>query len=284
MNYRHAFHAGNHADLLKHALFDAALGQLTQKAKPLVVVDAFAGSGLYDLRLDERADRTGEWRGGVARLWEHRIDELAGPLGPFLQRLQSWNPIDAEFRWYPGSPLLALAGMRRDDKLLAVEKHPEEHERLAQRLAEDPRGRVYQEDGWTALTSFLPPTPRRGIVLIDPPFEVPNEFERLTKALASGLRRWATGVFALWYPIKAGFDLGAWEASLTNAVGEAPLLNMALNVAPSGEAGLVGSGLAVANPPFGFDQDAAAIGAHLETLLAQPGAAGFRLARLRERL
>ena len=280
MNYRHAFHAGNHADLLKHALFEAILRRLAAKAKPFVVIDAFAGSGLYDLRLDEWADRTGEWRDGVGRLWEKSAQEAGGALGPFLTRLTEHNG-GAALRWYPGSPLIALGALRADDKVLAVEKHPEEHAALSERLAHDPKARAYAEDGWTALRSFLPPTPRRGVVLIDPPFEQPNEFDRLAGALSDGLRRWATGIFALWYPIKAGFDAQGWEKALLYASAEAPMLNASLHIAPIAAPGLIGSGLAIANPPYGFAEEADAIGARLADLLSAPAAEGFRAEWLR---
>lgn len=282
MNYRHAFHAGNHADLLKHALLDAALRRLGRKAKPMVVIDLFAGTGLYDLRLDERADRTGEWRAGVSRLWDARESERGGPLGPYLERLEIWNASEPALRWHPGSPLLALAAFRADDKLLAVEKHPEEHAALVTRLAGDPRARAYAEDAWAALRSFLPPTPRRGLVIIDPPFEAPGEFDRLALALKDGLRRWATGVFLLWHPIKSAFDAEGWAAQLRAASGETPLLETALRVAPEGDPGLIGSGMIIANPPYGFAEDAAQIVARLAALLAAETAEGARFRWLRE--
>ncbi len=281
MNYRHAFHAGNHADMLKHALFDAAIRRLARKAKPMVVIDLFAGAGLYDVRLDERAERTGEWRGGVGRLWAARAEEADGPLGSYLERLRLWNDRDA-FRFHPGSPLLALAGLRADDKLLAVEKHPEECAALAARLGGDRRARAFETDGWTALRSFLPPTPRRGLAIIDPPFEAPGELDRLAAALEDGLRRWASGVFVLWRPIKEGVDREAWASRLIAVSGAAPLLEASLLVAPAGGAGLVGSGVTVANPPYGFAEEAAAIGERLAALLAAEGAEGFRMRWLRE--
>lgn len=281
MNYRHAFHAGNHADLLKHALLDAALRLMSQKPKPLVVVDAFAGAGLYDLRLDERADRTGEWRSGVDRLWARGSRGANDPLAPFLSRLAEWNPPDEAFRWYPGSPALALAALRAEDKLLAVEKHPEEAATLRARVGSDRRARIYAEDGWAALRSFLPPTPRRGLVIIDPPYEAQGEFERLAAALSDGLRRWAAGVFLLWYPIKTEFEHQDWAESLEAASGAAPLLQTSLMVRKEGEAGLIGSGLAIANPPFGFDAVSDAIGAEMSSLLTEAHADGFRQTWLR---
>lgn len=281
MNYRHAFHAGNHADLLKHALMDAALRALARKAKPMVVVDLFAGAGRYDLRLDERADRTGEWRVGVAALWARREEEKSGPLASYLTLLERWNSEEPAFRWLPGSPLVALAALRPDDKLLAVEKHPEECVALSAALAHDRRARAYETDGWEALRSFLPPTPRRGLVVIDPPFEAPDEFGRLAAALADGLRRWSTGVFMLWHPIKAGFDRAAWAREILTASGAAAVLETALDVASPDAPGLIGSGLIVANPPYGFAEDAAAIGERLAATLSAPNAAGYRQQWLR---
>lgn len=272
MNYRHAFHAGNHADALKHAAFIACLDRLLAKPKPLVVVDAFAGAGRTDLALDPRPERTGEWRGGVGRIMQSEAPALAA----YRAAVRADNRGD-DLRSYPGSPAIARARLRPDDKLLCVERHPEEAEALRATLAGDRRARVYEEDGWAALRSFLPPTPRRGLVLIDPPFERPGEDQRLFDALADGLRRWAGGVFALWRPIKAGEDRNRTAGALCAAAGDAPLLTLELRVAPDDAPGLVGSMMAIANPPFEVERALEEIARALADALAAPGAAGGRL-------
>lgn len=263
MNYRHAFHAGNHADVLKHALLHLVIDRLLVKPKPIVAIDAFAGGGFVDLALDDRALRTGEWRSGAGRIWpasgeaEAREPELAS----YRSALTLRNP-DGALRFMPGSPLQILDRLRSDDKLLAVEKHPDEAEALRRSLAGDKRARVYCEDGWAALKSFLPPTPRRGLALIDPPFEEPGEYDRLTAALADGLRRWATGVFLLWHAIKDPTEADRYEQALRQAAGRTPLLFCELRVkAASGApgAGLAGSGVAIANPTFGLGERAASL-------------------------
>lgn len=276
MNYRHAFHAGNHADVVKHALMHLALDRLLQKPKPITVVDAFAGGGLVDLHLDDRAQRGGEWRQGAARLWpvspEQAGDQPA--LTSWRAALARRNP-DGALRFMPGSPLQLLDRLRPEDKLLAVEKHPEEAAALRRALAGDRRARVYEQDGWEALQSFLPPSPRRGLALIDPPFEEKGEYDRLAGALASALKRWSTGVIALWHPVKDRALAAAYEAALIRAADATPLMLFELLVKPAGD-GLLGSGLAVANPPFGLEDAATALGPALAEALraseAEPAA------------
>lgn len=283
MNYRHAFHAGNHADVLKHAFLSLILARLRSKEKPFVAIDAFAGAGLTDLALDDRALRTGEWRSGIGRIWPEPAGSDPAPsdaaasaaLAPYRAAIARRNPSGA-LRFAPGSPLLMRDALRDDDKLLVVEAHPEEAAALRRALGGDRRARVYEQDGWAALRSFLPPTPRRGVALIDPPFEAPGEFERLAGALRDGLRRWATGVFALWHPVKDRAVVAAYEAALSAEAGGTPLLMCELSVTPDSAGGLLGSGLAIANPPHGLAEQATALGPALARRLSAPGARGFR--------
>lgn len=277
LNYRHAFHAGNHADALKHSALIACLDRLLVKPKPIVVVDAFAGGGRTDLELDPRPERTGEWRDGIGRL----LGAQAPALAPYLSAIAAANgggPLPTDrLRFYPGSPAIALSRLRAVDKLLCVERHPDEAEALRASLGGDRRARVYVEDGWGALRSFLPPTPRRGLALIDPPFEQPGEEERLFASLADGLKRWATGVFLLWRPIKAGEDRLRTAAALAAAAGDAPIFAAELRVAPDDARGMIGSMLAVANPPYPVEDALAGVLDALETALAGRGAGGARL-------
>ena len=272
MNYRHAYHAGNHADVLKHVLLHLVLDRLFRKPKPLVAIDAFAGGGLVDLELDDRAARTGEWRAGAGRIWPPAAGAPHDPhLTSYHAALARRNP-DGALRFMPGSPLQMLDRLRPEDKLLAVEKHPEEATALRRVLGPDRRARVYEQDGWAALKSFLPPTPRRGLALIDPPFEAPGEYDRLAESLSEGLRRWATGVFLLWHPVKDLSQAASYESALKRAAGETPLMFCELRIRAPGE-GLIGSGLAIANPPYGLAEAAAALG---PTLAARLGDADAR--------
>lgn len=280
MNYRHAFHAGNHADVLKHALTHLVLDRLLAKPKPMAVIDAFAGGGLVDLELDDRAARTGEWREGAAKVWPAAAGaaDAQPELAAYRAALARRNPGGA-LRFMPGSPLQLLDRLRPEDKLLAVEKQEEEALALRRNLGDDLRARVYEQDGWSALRSFLPPTPRRGLALIDPPFEAPGEYERAAGALADGLRRWATGVFLLWHPVKDLARVAAYEKALIEAAGETPLLLCELRVTGPSEGerpALIGSGMAIANPPFGLAEKADALGLSLAELLAGPGG-GWRM-------
>lgn len=257
--------------MLKHAVTHLVLDRLLSKPKPIVAIDAFAGAGLVDLELDDRAARTGEWRAGAAKVWPVGPAEAAAEpdLAPYREALALRNPAGS-LRYMPGSPSQILARLRPGDKLLAVEKHEEEAAVLERVLDDDERARVYAQDGWAALKSFLPPTPRRGLALIDPPFEQPGEYERLAGALADGLRRWATGVFLLWHPLKDPERALAYERALTQAADETPLLMCELHVAAPGQ-GLYGSGMALANPPYGVAERAEALCRTLAKRLAGPG-------------
>lgn len=275
MNYRHGFHAGNHADVVKHVALALALARLGEKAKPMTVVDAFAGVGRYDLLLDEEPGRTNEWREGVARLWPAptAVEPMAGAeaLTPWRSALARENP-DGALRRYPGSPVVALGLLRPDDKLLAVERHPEEAERLRTALGRDARARVYEEDAWTALRSFLPPTPRRGLVLIDPPFERTGELDRMGAAIEDGLARWATGVFLLWHARKDGEGVERYLRRVAAAAraAEVPALVAELTVSSQCH-GLGASGVVLVNPPYGVADRLDAAGPVLAAALADPG-------------
>ncbi|MEK7266050.1 MAG: 23S rRNA (adenine(2030)-N(6))-methyltransferase RlmJ, partial [Pseudomonadota bacterium] len=196
MNYRHAFHAGNHCDVLKHAALTLALGLLTAKEKPFMVLDTHAGRGLYDLD-SEAAARSGEHLGGIARIFED--GDAPEALSPYFDAVRRQNPFGG-LRWYPGSPAIVRDALRPGDSAKFCELHPDEREALEAAIDGDRQVRIYDRDGYQAVRAFLPPPERRGLVLIDPPFEAPGEFERLAGALADGIERWASGVFMIWRP------------------------------------------------------------------------------------
>jgi 23S rRNA (adenine2030-N6)-methyltransferase len=252
MNYRHAFHAGNFADVLKHAVLVRILTHLGEKAAPFRVVDTHAGAGLYDLAA-EPATRTGEWRDGIGRLMDADLpDDVRALLAPYLAVVRAANP-GGGLRRYPGSPLIALGLMRPQDRLVACELEPGAAAALAAHLRRDRRARAVEIDGWVALNAYVPPKERRGVVLIDPPYEEKDEFARLAEALAVAQRKWATGIFLLWYPLKerSGPDRLAAALRPGAAARIAPkVLRVEIEWTPMASGRLSGAGLIVVNPPW----------------------------------
>ncbi len=245
MNYRHAFHAGNFADVVKHAALALALERLCAKAAPFVYVDTHAGAGRYDLAGDA-ARRTNEAADGIMRLLEGPpIPALAGYLGV----VRALNAGESSITRYPGSPWLARKLTRAKDRLLLCEAHPEEALLLRRVMSGDTRVELRQADGWQVLKSDLPPKERRGLVLIDPPFEAKDEYERLARGLKHAWRRWATGCFLAWYPIKARAPVAALHASVVRA-GLRRVYALELLLEPEDEARLAGCGLLLVNPPW----------------------------------
>ena len=244
MNYRHAYHAGNFADVMKHTALVAVLLHLRKKQAPFAVIDTHAGRGLYDLSGTE-AGKTGEARQGIASLG----DAPAGNevLQTYLDTARSFGS-----GTYPGSPLIAAHLLRPQDRLVAIEKHPEECEALTTALKPFHKTRAVCADGYERLAVLLPPPERRGAILIDPPFEAPDEFAQMADALGNALRRFATGIYLLWFPIKTKSDADALSGEVL-ARGAAKLLRLQLDVGASAEGRLTQTGLLIVNPPYGFD-------------------------------
>ena len=249
MNYRHAFHAGNHADVLKHLCIARILALLAKKDAPYAYLDTHAGVGLYDL-LGDQASRTGEWREGIGRLWEQPA--LPEALMNYLQVVRALNA-DGRLRYYPGSPELARRLSRPQDRLHCNEKHPEDGALLKANMAEDRRVAVHRGDGWHVPRALLPTAEKRVLLLIDPPFEQVDELQRCVKALNDALGRMRQAIVVIWYPIKDERQLRSFYQAL--AASAAPkLLRAELMVHPADNAlGLNGSGLAIANPPWGLE-------------------------------
>src|SRR6266403_6245277 len=202
MNYRHAFHAGGFADVIKHIVLVRILTHLQDKPAAFRVIDTHAGAGLYDLAGDE-ARRGGEWLTGIARVMQARFSETTAPLvAPYLDIVRAFNP-QRDLQAYPGSPLIARAILRPQDRLTACEIEPNARKQLVGALRRDTQARVVDLDGWTALPAFVPPNERRGLVLIDPSFEQKNEFEKLADGFAEAYAKWPTGSYLLWYPVKS---------------------------------------------------------------------------------
>ncbi|RWD93960.1 23S rRNA (adenine(2030)-N(6))-methyltransferase RlmJ [Mesorhizobium sp.] len=249
MNYRHAYHAGNFADVVKHAVLSRLVEYLKQKDKAFRVIDTHAGIGRYDLASVE-AGKTGEWQGGVGRLFEAALEPRAAALlRPYLQAVRAENP-DGGLGRYPGSPLIVRHLLRSQDRLTAIELHPQDAAQLKSVFAGDFQTRVIVLDGWLALGAHLPPKEKRGLVLVDPPFEEEGEFQRLVESLRRAHRRWPGGIYALWYPIKDRKAVAAFRAALQET-GIPKLLDIGFEIRPaSNEPSLDGSGLVVVNPPF----------------------------------
>src|SRR3954464_16004549 len=235
MNYRHAFHAGGFADVVKHIVLVRILVHLQDKPAAFRVIDSHAGAGRYDLAGDE-ARRGGEWRTGIARIMQARFSETVLPLvKPYLDIVRAFNP-PRELKAYPGSPLIARALLRPQDRLVACEVEPSARKRLIDALRRDTQARVVDLDGWLALPAFVPPNERRGLVLIDPPFEQKDEFERLANGFAEAFAKWPTGIYLLWYPAKsrrATDGLAQRVAAVADdAVGGGKCLRLEFSVAP----------------------------------------------------
>ena len=250
MNYRHVYHAGNFADVLKHATIALICQHLQVKPAAFRVIDTHAGIGSYDLTAPEVA-KTGEWHQGFGRLVAEPLPpDIATILAPYLEAVGHQGARSAEsMTRYPGSPLIARHFLRPQDRMTVNELHPEDVVQLRAEFARDRHVKVHDLDGWTALKSWLPPPERRGLILIDPPFEEPGEFARLTAVLADGVRRFATGTFVLWYPIKDAAAVYAFKRELV-ATAIPKMLGVELLVKATAGTGLAGCGLAIVNPPF----------------------------------
>ncbi|MFN3713161.1 MAG: 23S rRNA (adenine(2030)-N(6))-methyltransferase RlmJ [Alcanivoracaceae bacterium] len=244
LSYLHGFHAGNFADVHKHLVLALVLDYLLKKDTPLAVVDVYAGAGFYDLA-DARASKTGEAEQGIRALPDKAWPDAAAPYREVVRRAagHQWPP-----RLYPGSPQIAADLTRSKDRLVFNELHPREYEALKARFANDARVHVHHRDALEALVALVPPPEKRGLVLIDPSYEVKDEYRTVPEALARAEEKWPTGVFLLWYPLLAG---GAHHPfvqqveRLTNG----PLLQTELCVRPPG-AGMYGSGMMVLNAPW----------------------------------
>ena len=281
MNYRHGFHAGNFADVFKHALLTRALVYLTRKDAAFRYIDTHAGAGRYDLS-GEVARRSPEWRDGIARLLKAKPPaDVAALLQPYLDAVGAFDPESGRPESYPGSPALAQALLRPGDKLALCEAHPQEHDLLMTALGRDTRLRISSADGYMSLNAYLPPVERRGLVLIDPPYESTDEAANAHAALGKALTKWPRGIYMLWRPIKSPLE----DARFLNSVRalERPnILDLQLDVGPvapgpNSPAPLRRTGLLVVNPPFGFVEEARTLLPYMTKLLTRGGQGEFRI-------
>lgn len=255
MNYRHGFHAGNFADVVKHALLVMLLEALNRKPAPWAYLDTHAGAGAYDLH-SEAAQRTGEALGGIGRLWPVR-DKLPAAAAGLCRIVAALNPDLPEGtlpRVYPGSPRIAAALARPEERLLLAELHPEEAYLLRGEMQGNKAAAIHERDGYEMLKALTPPKERRGLVLMDPPYEKADEFETAAAALIAAYRHWPTGVYALWYPIKDDSARRRFLRRLEQS-GLRKILLTELHLSPQ-EGALSGTGMLIVNPPYKLDEEA----------------------------
>jgi len=271
--YRHLFHAGNFADVFKHALLAQLVAALAHKDKPFLVLDTHAGIALYDLE-HPWAQKHAEHRAGISLVWDRR--DAPAELAPYLEAVRAENP-DGKLRWYPGSPRIARRLLRPGDRLVLSELNPADHEMLAAVFASDRQTTVRGMDGYEALRMFLPPPERRALAFVDSSFDRAQEFARLSRALAEAHARFATGVYALWYPLMAAGAMGGFERSVAGT-GIRRILQVELSVhGPRWTESLRGNGMLVVNPPYKFDATARRIVEWLRPVLAPGGEGSSRV-------
>ncbi|MEJ6004814.1 23S rRNA (adenine(2030)-N(6))-methyltransferase RlmJ [Paucibacter sp. AS339] len=277
--YRHAFHAGNHADVLKHLILTQVLRYMGEKDKPYTLVDTHAGAGGYSIE-GQYAQKKGEYVHGVSRLWDAK--DLPEPLAHYMEPVRAFNN-DGQLRQYPGSPAIANLLMRAEDRLRVYELHPTDFRILETYLSTRPNTQVSDKDGFSALRAELPPPSRRAVVLMDPSYELKTDYAKVVTAVREGLERFAEGVFLIWYPqlqllesaqlaqkLKAAADAGAKKG----------WLHVRLTVQQQADVrgfGMLGSGMFVINPPFTLHDDLQACMPYLVDKLGQYDGANFLL-------
>ncbi|BDW87450.1 23S rRNA (adenine(2030)-N(6))-methyltransferase RlmJ [Thalassospira tepidiphila] len=287
LSYLHGFHAGNFADMHKHAALWLILEHLRKKKKPFCVIDTHAGSGWYDLG-SEQAAKTGEWKDGYARA----KDGANAPemLQQFLNYVAAFDPVakgrgygvregdDYQGPFYPGSPFIIRDMLRDDDELVLMELHPREHEMLHHRVKRDARIHLHKRDGYEGVVAMMPPAIRRGLVLMDPSYDVKQDYQKAAKAIREAWEKWPTATFMLWYPILLdGFDADL-RKSFAAIKASGGVLSAELTTDQGGAKGRMrGTGLLVINPPWQFDQQLGDIGNWLAKTCKLPGPANHQL-------
>jgi 23S rRNA (adenine2030-N6)-methyltransferase len=285
LSYRHAFHAGNHADVLKHMVLIALLRYMNQKEAPYMVIDTHAGAGAYQLDTGY-AVKSGEAKSGINRLWDRK--DLPEMVKDYVDVVKSMNP-DGKLRYYPGSPYCADKVLREQDRIRLFELHPADHKLLEsnfQKLQGEGgrsggRGKrvmIQRDDGFESLKALLPPPSRRGLVLIDPPYEIKEDYRRVKQTLEDSIKRFATGTFAVWYPVLQRMESRQMPDKLKRLPGNG-WLNVTLSVsgpAPDGF-GLRSSGMFILNPPWTLEAQLREVMPYLVSALGTDKDAGFTL-------
>lgn len=246
LSYRHSYHAGNHADVLKHIVLTLCINALKEKEKPFLYLDTHSGAGRYLLK-SEHSEKTGEYLSGINLLWQQpNIPEL---LNTYLSVIKRYNPF-SELKYYPGSPLIAKQLLRQQDKLNLTELHPTDYPLLRQEFSKDKRAKVLREDGFAQLKSKLPHEFRRGIILIDPSYEIKDDYQIISKALFEAYKRFATGVYLIWYPVVSRTQTQKMIDSIIK-LGIRRISQFELAIKPdNNQKGMTASGMLVINPPW----------------------------------
>lgn len=250
LSYRHSFHAGNHADVLKHTVQTLIIESLKEKEKPFLYLDTHAGAGRYQLH-DKYAERTGEYLEGISRIWQQ--ESVPSEMATYLSVVQHFNQ-SGQLNYYPGSPLIARQLLREQDRLLLTELHPSDYPLLRAEFHKDPRARVTKADGYQQLKAKLPPLCRRGLILIDPPYEIKTDYQAVVSGIEEGYKRFATGIYALWYPVVLRTQVKRMIKALA-ATGIRKIMQIELAVRPDNDQrGMTASGMIVINPPWKLEQ------------------------------
>ncbi|SKA58663.1 23S rRNA (adenine(2030)-N(6))-methyltransferase RlmJ [Enterovibrio nigricans] len=264
LSYRHSFHAGNHADVVKHIVQSLIIESLKQKDKAFVYHDTHSGAGRYDLS-DERAEKTGEYKEGIGLIWER--DDIPEEIAPYVNTIKSLNQGDA-LRYYPGSPRVGRNLLRDQDRAIFTELHPSDFPLLLQEFRGDRQVKMHKEDGYARLKASLPPKERRGVVLIDPPYELKHEYQDVVDAIEESIARWETGTYAIWYPVVYRKNVDLITKGLEK-LGVRKILQIELGVAPdSEERGMTASGMIVINPPWKLEQQMKKVLPWLQSVIA----------------
>ena len=246
LSYRHSYHAGNHADVLKHCVLTLCIDSLSEKEKPFLYLDTHSGAGRYLLQ-SEHAEKTGEYLDGINKIWNKA--DMPACLQSYLSVLKYYNRGE-NLKYYPGSPLIAKQLLREQDRLSLTEIHSSDYPLLRQEFNKDKRANVLREDGFAQLKSKLPPISRRGIILIDPSYEIKDDYLKVVSGLQDGYKRFATGVYLIWYPVV----LRSQTQKMINAIvdtGIKHILQIELGVKPDNiHKGMTASGMIVINPPW----------------------------------
>lgn len=277
MNYRHVYHAGSFTDVVKHVILTALISSLERKDSPFCYIDTHAGTGYYDL-FSDFAEKSKEYVGGIEKVIQQ---ENAPPIVKrYLNCVHQINNKLTEskyssLRYYPGSPMIARQLMRPSDRIIACELQPQEYQALRNTFSGDKQVAVHHLDGFLGLKAFLPPPERRGLVLIDPPYEDPEEFTRIAHSLPISLKRWETGIYAIWYPIKEKTQVDRFYRAIKQTIKQ-PILAIELTIYPDLPSHLNGCGLVVINPPWQFDESVQEILPWLWKALTINNQGGFR--------
>lgn len=250
LSYRHSFHAGNHADVLKHIVQSLIIESLKEKEKSFLYLDTHAGAGRYFLG-SEHAEKTSEYQQGIGRIWQR--EDIPAELEPYLNAVLAYNRA-GKLKYYPGSPLIAQQLLRPQDLIHLTELHPSDFPLLRNEFAKDPRATTLRSDGYQQLKSQLPPQSRRGFTLIDPPYEMKTDYSAVVKGIHQGYKRFATGTYALWYPVVLRQQIKRLQRELEET-GIRRILQIELAVKPDNDRhGMTASGMIVVNPPWKLEQ------------------------------